>query len=57
MSWRIVHESNWYAIEKGNEDSTAGGPQWETFIVLEFKAYIAIWLYMDMKWQPNIKSY
>jgi hypothetical protein len=25
--------------------------------VAEFKAYLVIWLYMDMKRQPNMKSY
>ena len=54
---RIVHETNWYAIEKENEGSTKGSPHWEQFTISEFKAYIGIWLYMGMRWQPNIKSY
>jgi hypothetical protein len=49
--------NNQYATERGNKDSTIDGPQLEAFIVSEFKAYIAIWLYMGMKRQPNIKNY
>jgi hypothetical protein len=54
---RIVHETNRYAMERENEGTTRGGPQWEEFTVPEFKAYVAIWLYMGMRRQPNIKSY
>jgi hypothetical protein len=54
---RIVHETNRYAMERENEGTTRDGPQWEEFAVSEFKAYVAIWLYMGMRRQPNIKSY
>jgi hypothetical protein len=54
---RIIHETNRYAMERENEGTTRGGPQWEEFTVPEFKAYVAIWLYMGMRRQSNIKSY
>jgi hypothetical protein len=44
-------------MERENEGTTRGGPQWKEFIVPEFKAYVAIWLYMGMRRQPNIKNY
>ena len=44
-------------MEKVSFQCTRGGAQWREFIVLEFKAYVAIWLYMSMKRQPKIKSY
>jgi hypothetical protein len=44
-------------MERENEGTTRGGAQWEEFTVPEFKAYVAIWLYMGMRRQPNIKSY
>jgi hypothetical protein len=53
---RIVYETNRYAMERKNEGTTRGGPQWEEFTIPEFKAYVAIWLYMSMRRQPNIKS-
>jgi hypothetical protein len=44
-------------MERENEGTIRDGPQWEEFTVPEFKAYVAIWLYMGMRRQPNIKSY
>jgi hypothetical protein len=44
-------------MERENEGTTRGGLQWEEFTISEFKAYVAIWLYMGMRRQPNIKSY
>jgi hypothetical protein len=44
-------------MERENEGTTRGGAQWEEFTVLEFKADVAIWLYIGIKKQPNIKSY
>jgi hypothetical protein len=44
-------------MERENKGTIRGGAKWEEFIVLEFKAYVAIWLYMGMRRQPNIKSY
>jgi hypothetical protein len=34
-----------------------GGKNWENLTVLELKAFLAIHMYMGMKWQPNIQSY
>jgi hypothetical protein len=44
-------------MERRNEGSTTGGPQWKAFTVSKFKAYILFYLYMDMRQQLNIKSY
>jgi hypothetical protein len=34
-----------------------GGPKWETLTVFGLKVFMAIHMYMDMKKQPNYKSY
>jgi hypothetical protein len=54
---RIVHKTNRYVMERENERTTRDGTQWEEFTVPKFKAYVAIWLYMGMRRQPNIKNY
>jgi hypothetical protein len=34
-----------------------GGETWDALLVAEFKAWLAIWLYMRMKRQSNMKNY
>jgi hypothetical protein len=53
----IVNETNQYATSRTSEGVIPGGDHWALLTVAEFKAWLAIWLYMDMKWQPNMKSY
>jgi hypothetical protein len=53
----IVNETNQYATSHTSEGVIPGGDYWVLFTVSEFKTWLAIWLYMGMKWQPNMKSY
>jgi hypothetical protein len=53
----IVNETNWYATSCNGDGILQGGAGWQLFTVAEFKAWLAIWLYMGMKRQPNMKSY
>lgn len=53
----IVRKIDRYATEKNVEGNTMGSPNWENFTMLELKAFLANWLYMKMKQQPNIKNY
>jgi hypothetical protein len=34
-----------------------GGPKWVNLTMARLKAFLAIYMYMGMKRQPNIKSY
>jgi hypothetical protein len=53
----IINEISCYTITGDGEGEFKGGWAWTTLIVLEFKAWLAIQLYMDKKQQPNIKNY
>jgi hypothetical protein len=53
----IVNETNRYATSRTSEGVIPGGDHWVLLIMVEFKAKLAIWLYMGMKQQPNMKSY
>ena len=46
-----------YATSHISDGVLPRGDGWNLFMVVEFKAWLAIWLYMEMKWQPNMKSY
>jgi hypothetical protein len=53
-----VNETNRYATSRTSEGKLPRGDTWVLFTVAEFKAWLAIWLYMGMKRQPpNMKSY
>jgi hypothetical protein len=46
---KIVMETNCYATEPLDaQGNTSGGPKWETFTILELKAFLAIYMYMAM---------
>jgi hypothetical protein len=53
----IVNETNRYVTSCTSEGVLPRGDNWILFTVAEFKAWLAIWLYMGMKRQPNLKSY
>jgi hypothetical protein len=53
----IVNKTNWYAISHNRDGVIPRGVYWELFTVAEFKTWLAIWLYIGMKRQPNMKSY
>ena len=50
-------ETNRYATSRTSERELPRGDTWILFKVAEFKAWLAIRLYMGMKRQPNLKSY
>jgi hypothetical protein len=52
-----VNETNRYATSHTSEGVLLGGDAWDLFTIVEFKAWLAIWLYMDMEQQPIMKSY
>jgi hypothetical protein len=53
-----VNETNRYAISHLlGEVVLPQGNNWVLFTMAEFKARLAIWLYMGIKRQPNLKSY
>jgi hypothetical protein len=52
----IVNETNWDATSRTSNELPSGDT-WIIFTEVEFKAWLAIWLYMGMKRQPNMKSY
>jgi hypothetical protein len=53
----IVNETNWYATSRTSDGELPRSASWELFKIAELKAWLAIWLYMGMKKQPNMKSY
>jgi hypothetical protein len=53
----IVNETNHYTIIRTSECELPKAGNWFMFTVAKFKAWLAIWLYMGMKRQPNMKSY
>jgi hypothetical protein len=53
----IVNETNQHTTSRTSDGVIPGGDHWVLLIVAEFKAWLAIWLYMGMKRQPNMKSY
>jgi hypothetical protein len=55
--WDIVNKTNRYATSRNKDGVIPGDADWELFTIAEFKAWLAIWLYMGMKRQPNMKSY
>jgi hypothetical protein len=55
---KIVIETTRYATHVIDAlGNTQGGPKWINTSVAEFKAFLAIHMYMGMKRQPNMKSY
>ena len=53
----IVRETNRYAIEVDGDGNCMGGEEWQEFTEKKTRAFMAIWLYIRMKRQPNILSY
>jgi hypothetical protein len=53
----IVAETNRYAMEEDDHGDTRGGPAWRNLTVPKLKAFIAASFLMDLKKQPNNKSY
>ena len=54
----IVTETNRYATTPLDDSGRIhGGPKWENLIVSGLRAFIALALYMEMKRQPNYKTY
>jgi hypothetical protein len=54
----IVMETNRYATEHLDEvGNIQEGEKWENLTVAGLKAFLAIHMYMEMKRQPNYKSY
>ena len=56
---KIVIETSFYAthVVDAFGNIRGGGEKWMNTSVVEFKAFFAIHFYMDMKRQPNLKSY
>jgi RES domain-containing protein len=55
---KIVIETNRYAMERLDaKGTTRGGAKWENLTVVSLKVFLAIHMYMEMKRQPNYKSY
>ena len=55
---KIIIETNHYATERTNATgNTRGGAKWENLTMAGLKAFLAIQMYMEMKKQPNYKSY
>jgi hypothetical protein len=52
-----VNETNQYATLRTRDSELPGGVDWKLFTVAEFKAWFAIWLYMEIKKQLNMKTY
>ena len=52
-----MREINRYAIEDDGVRDTMGGGYWRKFTLAELWTFMAIWLYMGMKRESNIKSY
>jgi hypothetical protein len=52
-----VKETNQYAANFDENGNTMGGLDWKDLTIPRLKAFMAAWLYMGMKHQPNIKSY
>jgi hypothetical protein len=57
--YATVRETNQYATIYGikQERKNLWWLQWKEFTILQFNAFLAIWLYIEMKQQSNIKSY
>ena len=53
----IVNETNRYVTLCNRNGIILGDMDWELFMIAEFKAWLAIWLYMGMKRQSSMKSY
>jgi hypothetical protein len=53
----IVNQTIWYATSYNGDGILLGGAGWQLFTVAEFKAWLAIWLYIGMKRQSNMKSH
>ena len=53
----IVVETNLYATSRDVLEKSKGVENWEEFIVLGLKAFMAMATYMGMKKQPNYKTY
>ena len=54
----IVEEANEYVREPRKLlDTTMDGPNWEDLIVLGLKAFLVVSIFMDIKKQPNYKTY
>ena len=54
---RIVAETNWYATTVGLEGNTLGSPTWQHFTMAGLKVFFAISILMELKKQPNVKTY
>ena len=52
-----MNETNRYATSHTSDGVLSRGDHWDSFTMVEIKVWLAIWLYIDMKWQPNMKSY
>ena len=54
---KIINKTNCYATLRTSKGGIPRDVAWNLFTEVEFKAWLAIWLYMDIKQQPNMKSY
>jgi len=54
---KIVIETNWYATTPDENGKCPGGATWIRFTVAELKAFLAVFMLMGLKWQPNLKTY
>jgi hypothetical protein len=54
---KIVTETNQYVKVVHGDGHIEGGPLWYDITVAKLKAFIALSFYMDLKKQPNYKSY
>ena len=50
-------DTNLYTTTKDALGKTKGGENWEEFTMLALRAFMAMEIYMDMKKQPNYKTY
>jgi hypothetical protein len=46
-----------FETSRTSDSVIPGGDHWILLTMAEFKAWLAIWLSMDMKQQPNMKNY
>ena len=54
----IVDKTNHYATTPLDEyGNTKGGPYWKNLTVARLQAFMALGLYMELKVQPNYKTY
>ena len=53
----IVDETNPYASKDDGNGGTRGGDKWDPLTIARLKAFMAIYMYIGLKKQPNLKTY